>query len=268
VQIRGTLPDNRRCEKPGQSAKARLKIRPSCRSCAAASMKAKPKSSMKARTRHARPVLQGRRHSLQQEEARRHRGQGRPQQPHLGIHLHQSQPDRHPDALHQASQHARAADPRSRDHSARSRGAQHRRRLDRQAPRHRGRHGAAALGHRVLLQGRRARRSDGHRRARHRLRLGQPAGNRRHHGACHPRQRLPDRPVPRHRHPAGRLQDRMRPAVRGRHDAHRRRRRDLARTPAACGTSRPTRSSTRTASAAISAGWSRPIRKSPAGSAS
>jgi phosphoribosylaminoimidazole-succinocarboxamide synthase len=39
--------------------------------------------------------------------------------------------------------------------------------------------------------------------------------------AGHPRQRLPLRPVPRRRHPAGRLQDRVRPALGGRHDAHR-----------------------------------------------
>ncbi len=51
-------------------------------------------------------------------------------------------------------------------------------------------------------------------------------------------------------------------------DAHRRRRRDLARTPAGCGTSRPTTSSTRTVSAAIWAGWSRPIPKWPSASAS
>ena len=94
------------------------------------------------------------------------------------------------------------------------------------------------------------------------------AGDRRHHGAGHPRQRLPVRPVPRRRHPSGRLQDGNRPAVGKRHDAHRRRRRDLARFAAGCGTSRSTTSSTRTASAAISAAWSRPIPKSPSASAS
>ena len=40
-----------------------------------------------------------------------------------------------------------------------------------------------------------------------------PAGTRRHHGAGHPRQRLPHRPVHGRRHPAGRLQDRVRPAL-------------------------------------------------------
>ena len=75
-------------------------------------------------------------------------------------------------------------------------------------------------------------------------------------------------PVPRRRHPAGRLQDGDRPAMGERRDAHRRRRRDLARLAAGCGTSRPTTSSTRTASAAISAGWSRPTPKSPSASAS
>ena len=88
---------------------------------------------------------------------------------------------------------------------------------------------AAALDHRILLQERRARRPDGVGRAHHRLRLGHAAGDRRHHGARHPRQRLPLRALPRRRHPARRLQDGMRPAVGKRHDAHRRRRRDLAR---------------------------------------
>ena len=167
-----------------------------------------------------------------------------------------------------AAQHARAADQGSRDHPARGRGAQRRGRLAGQAPRHRGRHGAAALDHRVLLQGRRARRSDGVGRAHHRLRLGEPAGDRRHHGARHPRQRLPLRPVPRRRHPARRLQDRMRPPVRGRHDAHRRRRRDLAGFLPAVGRRAPRTSSTRTASAATWAAWSRPTRKWRAASAS
>jgi phosphoribosylaminoimidazole-succinocarboxamide synthase len=53
-----------------------------------------------------------------------------------------------------------------------------------------------------------------------------------------------------------------------RHDAHRRRRRDSRRIPAACGTSRPRTSSTRTVSAATWAASSRPIRKLPAASAS
>ncbi len=43
----------------------------------------------------------------------------------------------------------------------------------------------------------------------------------------HPGQRFPLRPVHGRRHPAGRFQDRVRPAVRGRDDAHRRRRRDF-----------------------------------------
>ena len=47
-----------------------------------------------------------------------------------------------------------------------------------------------------------------------------------------------------------------------------RRRRDLARTPAGCGTSRPRTSSTRIGSAATWAAWSRLIRRSRAGSAS
>ena len=52
------------------------------------------------------------------------------------------------------------------------------------------------------------------------------AGDRRHHGARDPRQRFPDRPVPRRRHPPGGFQDRMRPAVGRRHHADRRGRRD------------------------------------------
>ena len=56
--------------------------------------------------------------------------------------------------------------------------------------------------------------------------------------------------------------------VRERDDADHRRRRDLARTRAGCGTSSRTRSSTRIASAGISAACWRPIPKSPSGSAS
>ena len=137
-----------------------------------------------------------------------------------------------------------------------------------QAARHRGGHAAAALDHRVLLQERPARRSDGVGGAHHRVRLGDAAGDRRHHGARHPRQRFPLRPVPRRRHPAGRLQDGMRPAVGKRSDADRGGGRDFARIPAGSGTSSRTRSSTRTASAAISAGCSRPIPRSPSASAS
>jgi phosphoribosylaminoimidazole-succinocarboxamide synthase len=66
-----------------------------------------------------------------------------------------------------------------------------------------------------------------------------PAGDRRHHGAGHPRQRLPLRPVPGRRHPARRLQDRVRPALRERHDAHRRSPTRSRPIPAGCGTSRP-----------------------------
>ena len=128
----------------------------------------------------------------------------------------------------------------------------------REALRHRGGHAAAALDHRVLLQERRAGRSDGHRGAHHRLRLGDAPGPRRHHGADAAHQRLPVRPVPRRRHQADRLQARVRPPVRGRHDAHRAGRRDQPGHLAGCGTSRPTRRWTRTASAATSARSRRP----------
>jgi len=47
-----------------------------------------------------------------------------------------------------------------------------------------------------------------------------PRRTRRHHGAGDPRQRLHDRSVPRRRHPARRLQDRMWAPLRRRHDAH------------------------------------------------
>ena len=50
-------------------------------------------------------------------------------------------------------------------------------------------------------------RPDGVGRAHHRVRLGDAAGDRRHHGARDPRQRFPVRPLPRRRHPPGRLQD-------------------------------------------------------------
>ena len=56
-----------------------------------------------------------------------------------------------------------------------------------------------------------------------------PQETRRHHGAGDSRQRLPDRPVSRRRHPAGRFQDRVRAAVGRRQHAHRRRRRDFPR---------------------------------------
>src|SRR5262249_2820658 len=70
---------------------------------------------------------------------------------------------------------------------------------------------------------------DGIRGAHHRVRVGDSAGDRRRDGAGDPRQRFPLRPVPRRRHPSGRLQDGVRPPVGERHDADRRRRRDLAR---------------------------------------
>ena len=79
--------------------------------------------------------------------------------------------------------------------------------LPRPAARPRGGHAAAALDHRILLQERRPRRPDGLGGAHHGLRLGDAAGDRRHHGARHPGQRLPVRPLPRRRHPPRRLQD-------------------------------------------------------------
>ena len=99
-------------------------------------------------------------------------------------------------------------------------------------------------------------------------RLGEPAGDRRHHGVGDPRQRLPLRPLPRRRHPPRRLQDGMRPSVGRGNDAHRRRRRDLAGLLPAVGTSSRTTSSTRTASVATWAASSRLIPKSPVGLAS
>ena len=90
---------------------------------------------------------------------------------------------------------------------------------------------------------------DGLRGAHHRLRLGQPAGHRRDHGAVAAHQRLPLRPVPRRRHEAGRLQARVRPPLRERGDAHRPGRRDQPGQLPAVGRARPTRRSTRTASA-------------------
>ena len=127
---------------------------------------------------------------------------------------------------------------------------------------------AAALDRRVLLQERRARRSDGVRRAHHRLRLGDDAGSRRDHADVAADQRFPDRPVPRHRHQAGRLQARVRPALSTTTRCGSCLPTRSARTIAGCGTSRPTRRWTRTASARISAASRRPIRKSRAASAS
>ena len=83
-----------------------------------------------------------------------------------------------------------------------------------------------------------------------------------------PGQRLPDRPVPRHRHPADRFQARIRPALQRRRDAHRARRRDQPGQLPPVGRRAPTRRWTRTASARISAGSRKAIRKSRAGSAS
>jgi capsid protein len=79
--------------------------------------------------------------------------------------------------------------------------------------RHRGRHPAAAHDHRILLQGRRARRPDDRRRAYRLLRLGEPGGDERHRRHGDPGERLPVRPVRGDRHPPGRLQARVRPAL-------------------------------------------------------
>ena len=92
------------------------------------------------------------------------------------------------------------------------------------------------------------------------------AGPRRHRRADAADQRLPDRPVPRRRHHAGRLQAGVRPAVGERGDAHRAGRRDQPGQLPAVGHARPTRRWTRTASAATSARSRRPIRRSRAGS--
>ena len=103
--------------------------------------------------------------------------------------------DRGPDPLHPPPQHARAADPPGRDRPDRGGGPQRRRRLALQAARHRGRHPAAAHDHRILLQGRCARRSDDRRRAYRLLRLGQPGRDERHRRHGDPRERLHVRPV-------------------------------------------------------------------------
>ena len=57
------------------------------------------------------------------------RRQGRAQQPDLRVHLPAPERHRRAHPLHPPPQHARAADPRGRDHPARSRRAQRRRRL-------------------------------------------------------------------------------------------------------------------------------------------
>ena len=175
--------------------------------------------------------------------------------------------DRRPDPLHPPPQHARAADPPGRDHSDRGRGPQRRRRLAVEAPRDRGRHPAAAHDHRILLQGRRARRPDDRRRAYRLLRLGQPGRDERHRRHGDPRERLHVRHVRGDRHPPDRLQAGVRPGVGRRLSPASSSPTRSAPTAAACGTSSPTRSSTRTASARTSAGSRKPIRKSRAGSA-
>ena len=71
----------------------------------------------------------------------------------------------------------------------------------------------APLDHRILLQERPARRSDGVGGAHHRVQLGEPPGDRRHHAHGDPHQRLPVGPLPRHRHQARRLQGRVRPPL-------------------------------------------------------
>ncbi len=65
--------------------------------------------------------------------------------------------------------------------------------------------------HRILLQGRCARRSDDLRRAYRLLRLGQPGRDARHRRHGDPRERLHVRHVRRDRHPPGRLQAGVRP---------------------------------------------------------
>ena len=97
-----------------------------------------------------------------------------------------------------------------------------RRRLAFDAARHGGRHRPPPLHHRVLLQERQAERPDGVGGAHHRVRLGEPAGDRRRDVARDPRERFPLRPLPRRRHPPDRLQDGMRSAVGERPDADRR----------------------------------------------
>ena len=134
--------------------------------------------------------LQGRRHRLQCPEKSRHRRQGRAQQPHLGIDLHPPQRARPAHPFPQAPQHARAARPRSRDHPARSRGAQCRGGL---AAKRLGIEEGTALPRSIIefyYKNDELRRSDGVGRAHHRVQLGQPPGDRRHHGAGDPHQRF------------------------------------------------------------------------------
>ncbi len=75
--------------------------------------------------------------------------------------LHAARQYRHSDPLHPPPEHARAADPRGRDHPARGDRAQRRGRFALQAAGDRGRRRPAPHDHRILLQGRRAGRSAG-----------------------------------------------------------------------------------------------------------
>ena len=129
------------------------------------------------------------------QKKRHDRRQGRAQQPHLRASLHLARHDRHPDPLHPPPQHARAIDPPGRDRADRGGGAQRRRRHAVAAARHRGGHPAAAHDHRILLQGRRARRPDDRRRAYRLLRLGEPGRDERDRRHGDPGERLPLRPV-------------------------------------------------------------------------
>ena len=137
--------------------------------------------------------------------------------------------DRRPDPLHPPPQHARATDPPGRDRADRGGRPQRRRRLAVEAPRDRGRHPAAAHDHRILLQGRRARRSDDRRRAYRLLRLGQPGRDERHRRHGDPGERLHVRHVRGDRHPPGRLQAGVRPGLGRRLCPHHPRRRDQPR---------------------------------------
>ena len=163
--------------------------------------------------RHPRAVFQGRRDVRQRREAGHDHRQGRAEQPHQRIPDDAAVGDRRPQPLHPPPEHARAADPRSGDHPAGSRGAECRGGQPLDPARHPGRHAAAALDHRILLQERCAERPDGVGGAHHLLRLGRDPGHRRHRRADAPHQRFPRRPVPRRRHHAGGLQGGVRPAV-------------------------------------------------------
>jgi len=166
-------------------------------------------------------------------------GKGVLEQPHLRIRdVPASNGIGIPTHFIKRHQHARAADPRSRDHPAGSRSCRN--------------VAAGSLSKRLGIE-------EGTQLPRSIIEfyykndaLGDPMvseehitafgwathpGDRRHHGADDPRQRLPDRPVRwAYGIQPGRLQDRVRPPVGRRHDAHRRRRRNSALTAAACGT--------------------------------